>query len=112
MRLLALTMAKNERDVIELFVRHTLQFVDVMAIIDNVSTDGTSEILSELVHESLPMVVFRDPRPGYHQSERITTLYRNATRFFDVDFALSLDADEFIGAPSLPALESALEASS
>ena len=101
-------MVKNEQDVIEIFVRHHLQFVDAMLIIDNDSTDGTREVLAELSREGLPVVVFDDPRTGYIQSERMTRLNDNAMRFFDPAHVLLLDADEFLRVESRSKLEQAL----
>lgn len=41
-------MVRNENDVIESFVRHNLELMDEMHIIDHGSSDGTREILIQL----------------------------------------------------------------
>ena len=53
----AISMVRNEADVIESFVRHTLRFADRLYITDHRSEDATREILSALVSESLPILV-------------------------------------------------------
>jgi len=108
MRLIGLAMVKNERDVIESFVRHNLQFLDAIFIIDNSSSDGTREILVELVKEGLPLVIFDDPRFAYFQSEKITNLCWNISRFFTANFVFILDADEFIKVETREVLENNL----
>ena len=42
-------------------VRHTLGEVDHLLIADNLSTDGTREILAKLVDEGLPITLTDDP---------------------------------------------------
>jgi len=48
MRLVAVSIVKNEADIIEPFVRHTLAWVDHHLVFDHDSTDGTREILGAL----------------------------------------------------------------
>lgn len=108
MRTLAISTVKNESDIIEIFVRHNLDFFDAMVIMDNGSTDGTRELLTKLEREGLPVVIFDEPDPAYRQSEWMTRLFCNAIRFFDVDWVVPLDADEFLAAPSRAEFHSAL----
>ena len=108
MRLVGLSMVKNESDVIEAFIRHNLRFLDALSIIDNGSVDGTREILVELQRAGLPLVIFDDPRFGYFQAEKMTALFRNVCDFITPDFCFLLDADEFIDAPSREFLEEQL----
>jgi glycosyltransferase involved in cell wall biosynthesis len=108
MNLVALSQVKNEIDVIELFVRHTLEYVDGMFIVDNASSDGTREVLADLAARGAPIGVIDDARTMNLQSQRMTALYRRAIRTFDVDFLFLLDADEFLRADSRSVLERAL----
>jgi predicted transcriptional regulator YdeE len=48
MRLVAITSVKNESDIVEAFVRHTLAASDYLVVLDNGSTDGTLDILRAL----------------------------------------------------------------
>lgn len=101
---LGLSMVKNEADIIEASVRHNLHYLDVLAIIDNDSIDGTREIIVELQKEGLPVILFDDPTVAYFQSEKMTALYRRLVPNFNPRFVFLLDADEFITAPSREAL--------
>lgn len=108
MRLIGLSMVKNESDIIEAFIRHNLDFLDALYIIENGSVDGTREILVGLQREGLPLVIFDDPRFGYFQAEKMTALFRNVCEFIAPDFCFLLDADEFIEAASREFLEEQL----
>ncbi len=110
MRLVAVSMVKNEADIIEQFVRHTLRFVDALFILENQSVDGTREILCDLQREGLPIVIFDDPVFRWLQSQKVTALARNVCEYTAPDFLFVLDADEFISAPSREALERDLRA--
>jgi hypothetical protein len=107
MRVVAISCVKNECDIIEAFVRHTTAFVDKLVVLDNGSTDGSLAILKSLQSEGLPLQVVRDPEPGYWQWRRMTRLMTEfEVRRFHADWALPLDADEFLvateGQPLIP----------
>lgn len=91
-----LSMVKNEEDVIEPFVRHNLQFLDLLYVADNGSTDRTRDILVALEREGLPLVVFDDPVVSYRQSEKMTRFLRGISAASFPDFLVPLDADEFL----------------
>jgi hypothetical protein len=107
---LGISMVKNEADVIEAFVRHNLGFVDVLAMVDNDSADGTREILVRLQQEGLPIILFDDPVVAHFQAEIVTAVYRKVVPRFKPRFVFLLDADEFIVAPSREALYGQLRA--
>lgn len=92
----ALSMVKNEQDVIESFVRHVLSFCDVLLICDHHSSDLTGGILSQLQQEGLPLVVYHEENPAYIQSEVMTNLAKAALDSYAADLLLPLDADEFL----------------
>lgn len=108
MSALAISMVKNEADIIEACVRHNLHFVDLFVVIDNGSTDGTRQILEALRAEGLPLLIIDDPVFGYFQSEKTTEVYRRVVPVFQPELVYLLDADEFIRAPDRLALESVL----
>jgi hypothetical protein len=108
MRLVAVSVVKNEADIIEAFVRHTLAWVDRHLVFDHDSTDGTREILQALQTEGLPLTLFRDDAPGHLQQARSNHLTRLAAEAHAADWILPLDADELLEGPGRPQLEAAL----
>lgn len=110
MRLVAVSIVKNEADIIEAFVRHTLAWVDHHLVFDHDSTDGTREILGALQGEGLPVTVFGDNHPGHIQQARSNHLTRLAAEKHGADWVLPLDADEILCGPGRAALEQALQA--
>jgi len=109
MRLVAVSIVKNEADIIEAFVRHTLAWVDHHLVFDHASTDGTREILSALQAEGLPLTLFTDDSLGNLQQARSNHLTRLAAAQHAADWVLPLDADEILAAPDRIALERALQ---
>lgn len=96
MRAVCFAMVRNEEDIIEAFVRHTLNNVDHLYIADNLSNDGTGDILRALVSEGLPLTVTLDDEQALLQNEKMTNMYRAAFKEDAFDFAFFLDADEFL----------------
>ncbi len=109
LRLGVLARVKNECDIIEAFVRHHCALVDRVIVVDNVSHDGTAEILAALVDEGLPLTVFPDETLEYRQSDITSYLARASIRGFELDRLFLLDADEFLHVGSRGALDAALE---
>lgn len=88
MAVIAVTMVKNEADVIETTVRHMAAQVDHVIVADNGSTDATRDILAEL-----PCEVLDDPDPAYYQSFKMTRLAHYAADL-GADWVVPFDADE------------------
>ena len=95
-KLVAITMVKNEADVIESFVRHTLLLADMLLIVDHQSTDDTPKILASLSAEGLPLKVEMFYDVAHRQSEVMTALMYRAITDEKADIVLPLDADEFL----------------
>lgn len=110
MRLVAVSIVKNEADIIEAFVRHTLAWVDHHLIFDHDSTDGTRQILGALRREGLPVGLFTDDHLGNLQQARSNHLTRVAVRDHAADWILPLDADEILAGPDRTALGKSLAA--
>ena len=108
MRLVAVSIVKNEADIIEAFVRHTAAWVDHHLVFDHDSTDGTRQILGALQREGLPLSLFTDDALGNLQQLRSNHLTRVAARDHGADWVLPLDADEILTGPDRPALERSL----
>jgi len=90
----AISMVKNEVDIIESSIRHCLkQGVEAILIADNGSTDGTKELLHKLA-TSLPLIVVDDPIVAYEQDAKMTVLAKGARRL-GAKWIVPFDADEF-----------------
>lgn len=85
---IAISMARDEADVIEETVGHMLTQVDRVIVADNGSTDGTRDIL-----ERLGVDVVDDPDPAYFQSRKMTGLARAAARL-GAEWIIPFDSDE------------------
>jgi hypothetical protein len=109
-RIVAISMVKNEADVIEPFCRHIAAFADHHLVFDHRSTDGTNVILKKLMGEGLPLTCFHDHRIGKLQDVRTTELMHRAVRDFGADWVLPLDADEFLQDESPAAVRTRLTA--
>ncbi|HKB57407.1 MAG TPA: glycosyltransferase family 2 protein, partial [Lacunisphaera sp.] len=110
MRLVAVSIVKNEADIIEPFVRHSLAWVDHHLIFDHDSTDGTRQILGALKDEGLPVTLFRDDAIGHLQQARSNCLTTLAAQDHGADWVLPLDADEILTGPDREMLERSLGA--
>lgn len=110
MRLVAVSIVKNEADIIEAFVRHTAAWVDEHLIFDHDSTDGTREILGALKTEGLRLSLFTDGALANLQQSRSNHLSVLAAQAHGADWILPLDADEILVGPSRAHLETALAA--
>jgi hypothetical protein len=73
----AIGMCKDEIDVIEGSVRHMADEVDAIILADNGSTDGTRDVLADLIGQ-LPLTVLDDPDPAYTQSAKMSALAQRA----------------------------------
>lgn len=105
MRIVAISLVKNEVDIVEPFVRHAVARVDRLIVLDNGSTDGTRQILQHLVNEGLAIDVIDDPEPGFYQARRMTNLMRDhALERCRADWVVPLDADEFLVGPDLKSI--------
>lgn len=96
MRICSFTLAKNESDIIEYFVRHTARYVDKMFIADNLSTDNTKQIMLDLQAEGLPLEIMDDPEPAHLQARKTNKFYRSIAKRDEFDVIFFVDADEFI----------------
>lgn len=81
-------LVKDERDIIEPVVRHTLTQVDHVLVWDNGSTDGTREVL-----DGLDVEVVDDADPGHWQSRKTSEMAAYA-RESGADWVVPVDADE------------------
>jgi hypothetical protein len=97
-RVTAITMVRNESDLIEAFVRHHAQIVDELVVVDHRSADGTDEIVAALAAEGLPVKLRSERSPVQRQNVVMTQLMKEAAAGGS-DWVVPLDADEFLIAP-------------
>lgn len=100
-KVIAISMVKNEVDVIESFVRYNLKFVDELHIVNHYSTDNTGIILDNLKQEGLPLVLYNSPIFEHRQARIMTDLLHLCLHNdHDIEYVIPLDADEFIDSPN------------
>lgn len=97
MTVFGVSMVKDEADIIETIIRHSITQVDALIVADNGSTDGTRDILADLAKD-LPLTVIDDPEIGYFQSRKMTAL-ANLAREQGADWVVPFDADEWWYSP-------------
>ncbi len=93
-------LVRDEADVIEYTLRHLATQVDEVIVADNLSTDGTRDILDQLASEGLPLLVQDDSERAYYQSEKTSRLARLALDRGH-GWVLPCDADEYWYAPDM-----------
>lgn len=108
MRLVAVSMVRNEGDIIEAFVRHHAGLLDHLVVLDHNSSDNTPAVLKALQAEGLPLTVLHDESLSFQQGPRLTDLARRCFAQVGADFVFPLDGDEFLRVESRAALEQAL----
>lgn len=92
---IAVTMVRDEADVIGGTLRHMLDEVDGIVVGDNNSTDGTRKIIDEFADANPGRVMVVDiPEVGYYQSARMTELAQLAHFEFGAEWIVPFDADE------------------
>lgn len=94
----AITMVRDEADIIASTVEHMLGQVDAVIVADNMSTDATRSILAELAAADSRLTVVEDLDPAYEQSRKMTAL---AARAHDMgaNWIVPFDADEWWYSP-------------
>ncbi len=97
MKIVTISVVRNEADIIETLVRFHAPWVDRMLMIDHASADATPAILERLRQEGLPVEITRSDAAGFVQGAMTTEAMQHAAR--DADWIVPLDADEFLHAP-------------
>jgi hypothetical protein len=86
---IGISVVKDEADIIRQTIEHMLKQVDHIIVADNMSSDGTHEVL-----ESLPVELLEDREVAYRQGAKVTALAHAAYDGYGADFVVSFDADE------------------
>jgi glycosyltransferase involved in cell wall biosynthesis len=91
----AVTMVRNEEDIIGEVVRHLLdEGIDLVIVADNLSDDFTRPILDELAEQDSRVLIVDDLEPAYDQAGKMTRLVHKAGAM-GADWILPFDADEW-----------------
>lgn len=101
MKIAAVSMIKDEGDIIESFIRINSRWADCFFIVDNGSCDNTAHILGLLNDEGFPIIVTRDLDISYPQERITTALVRKVAGRSEFDFIFPIDGDEFIAEPDM-----------
>lgn len=96
MKAAAVSMVKNEGDIIELFVKINLRAFSHLYIVDHDSSDGTPAILEALRRAGHPITVIPFKGIQQTQAQTLTRLVRDVAATGAYDFIAPLDADEFL----------------
>jgi len=110
MRLIGVTVVRNEADIFESSARANLHVLDELYVLLHRARDGTDEIAAALRREGLKLRLFADQREGFHQDASINSLARRAFQEGNADFVFPIDGDEILQVADRPALETSLSA--
>lgn len=109
MKIVGISVLRNEADIVETFVRYHLQIFDHLIISNHRSVDATAQILQSLQKEGLPLEVLDETCLDLQQSRIMTGLLKKAMSDYNPDWVFPLDADEFIALPGRGTVRAVLE---
>src|SRR5690242_17110689 len=90
----AITMVKDEADIVATTVGVMLEQCDGVIVADNNSTDGTRDLLADLARQHKTLTVLDDPEVASYQAKKMTNLAHFA-RERGATWAIPFDADEY-----------------
>lgn len=109
MKLAAVSIVRDEADILEAWIRHNLHFIDRLYIVDDGSTDNSLRIIHALRDEGLAISLTSERSlAAYHQGQRTTALVEHALSEAPWDYIFFLDGDEFLVAHDRATLEADL----
>ena len=109
MRLIGVTVVRDEADIFEPFARSNIHYLDGLYVLLHRSRDGTRDIAAALKREGLNLRIFEDEREGFRQDAVINSLARRAFEEGNADFVFPIDGDEILQAADRDTLETSLK---
>ena len=94
-KIAAVSMVKNESDIIELFIKINSRVFDAFFILDHCSTDGTAKIIEALQSKGFQINYTKLSDGAYNQAEITTSAVRHVANLNLFDYIIPIDADEF-----------------
>lgn len=96
----AVSMVKNEADIIQAWLSHVCSLFDQVYIVDHSSSDGTYSYLRKAAQSRVDLHIFTFAHPGMFQAEIINRLVEIAAQENPQAWIFPLDADEFLSVKS------------
>jgi hypothetical protein len=95
MRLVGISVVRDEEDILEAFARHNLRYLDHLHVVAHRCRDGSEQILHSLRNEGLAVSIVRRHNEALRKADWLNEL---ADQSFSegADAVVPLDADEFI----------------
>ena len=108
MKLICVSVCRNEAWTVEAMVRSALRWVDDVLVLDHASTDRTPDILAGLAQETGRVTLLREPEPLWRDMAFKQRLLVTAREMGGTHIAI-LDADEILTANLLPVIRPMIE---
>lgn len=109
MVLVGIAFTINDSDIIEVFIRYNLRYLDKLIILDVGSVDNTLQIIRHLIDEGLPITLRQKTELTLQHTEILNQILRELHKVPEVDHAFFLDTDELLIAHSRESLKQELQ---
>jgi len=101
-------LVRNEQDIIKQNLEFHKDKADGLIVTDNMSTDGTREILEDYMRAGIIDLIIDEKEQNYNQYLWTTRMTNIAKEVYNADYVYSTDADEFWDIPNLDLFKRAL----
>ena len=106
--IVVISRVKNSADIIESWVRGNSLVADKFVVIDNNSTDGTTEILTALKAEGFDIEIIEADDPFVPQRDQMNWLMNYVYENYEPDIVLPFDDDEILASEIIPDIKNYL----